>query len=122
MAKIIKKASKKNNLYVTSEGLAEATAELEFLKKTRRSQVADRIQAARELGDLSENSEYDAAMEEQALVENRIAELEDMLNNAQVISEKPKSDFVVIGSTVVVELDNEVDEFTIVGRMEADPS
>ena len=61
-------------------------------------------------------------MEEQTLVENRIAELENILKDAKVIQDVPKSDFVVIGSTVVIEMNGEEDEFTIVGRVEADPS
>lgn len=111
------------SVYVTSKGLTDAKAELEYFKKTRRTEVAERIQRAREFGDLTENSEYDAAMDEQAMVENRILELENILKSVKVIPDSvAKSDFVVIGSTVTVEMDNEVDEFTIVGRVEADPS
>lgn len=110
------------SVYVTAKGLEEAKAELDYLKKTRRAEVALRIQRAREFGNLTENSEYDAALEEQAMVENRIEELENLLSSVQVIKTTAKSDFVVIGSTVKVEMDGETDEFTIVGRMEADPS
>jgi transcription elongation factor GreA len=115
------KAATQKSTYVTSKGLADTRSELEFLKTTRRQEIANRIQRAREYGDLSENSEYDAAMDEQALVENRIVELEETLKDAKVITTVSKSDFVVIGSTVTVEMDGEVDEFTIVGRVEADP-
>lgn len=112
---------KKN--YVTSKGLQEAQSELDYLKKIKRKEVTERIQRAREFGDLSENSEYDAALEEHNLTESRIAELEELLKNVQIIKdEKVKSDFVIIGSTVAIELDGQVDEFTIVGKMEADPS
>lgn len=110
------------SVYVTAQGLAEAKLELEDLKKVKRAEIADRIQRAREFGDLSENSEYDAALEEQALIERRIAEVEDTLKGAKLINYVSKTDFVVIGSTVVIEMDGEVDEFTIVGSMEADPS
>lgn len=110
------------SIYVTAKGLEEAKAELDYLKKTKRADVALRIQKAREFGNLTENSEYDAALEEQAMVENRIEELEKLLSNVQVIKTIAQSDFVVIGSTVNVEMDGETDEFTIVGRMEADPS
>lgn len=120
MAKQIR--SSRKSIYVTAEGLAEAKEELVALKKIKRPDIADRIQHAREFGDLAENSEYDTALEEQALVERRIAELEDMLKVAKVISQVKKSDFVVIGSTVVIEMDGEIDEFTIVGSVEADPS
>lgn len=110
------------NTYLTAKGLAEAKAELEHLKKTKRVEIADKIHQAREYGDLTENSEYDSAIEEQDLVENRIAELEDILKSAKVIEVNQVSDIVVIGSTVKVEMDEGIDEFTIVGRVEADPS
>jgi transcription elongation factor GreA len=113
---------KKKNVYVTSKGLEDVKKELDFLRVTRRDQVALRLQNAREYGDLSENSEYDAALEEQTMLENRISELEEFLKNAQVIKSAPVQDFVVIGSTVTVEMDGTKDEFTIVGRLEADPS
>lgn len=114
------KDSKKT--YITPKGLSEAKAELEFLKKTKRAQIAERIHQAREYGDITENSEYDAAMEEQVLVENRITELENILKGAKVIVDQHNNDFVVIGSTVKIEMDDGIDEFTIVGRVEADPS
>lgn len=110
------------NTYLTPKGLSEAKAELEYLKKTKRFQIAERIHQAREYGDLAENSEYDAAMEEQALTENRIAELESILKSAKVIANQHNNEFVVIGSTVRIEMDREIDEFTIVGRVEADPA
>lgn len=110
------------NIYLTAKGLSDAKEELEFLKKTKRVQIAERIHQAREYGDLAENSEYDAAMEEQALVENRVTELENILKSAKVIAVQKTADFVVIGSTVKIEMDDEIDEFTIVGRVEADPS
>lgn len=110
------------NTYLTSKGLSEARLELEYLKKQKRAEIAGRIQQAREYGDLTENSEYDQAMDDQGMVENRIAELESILKNPKVIEEKHTSDFVVIGSTVKIEMDNEIDEFMIVGRVEADPS
>lgn len=110
------------NVYLTPRGLEEAKAELEFLKKTKRSQIAEIIHQARQYGDLAENSEYDAAMEEQAMVESRISELENILKAAKVISEPSHQNFVVIGSTVKIEMDDGIDQFTIVGRVEADPS
>src|SRR3989344_5474176 len=108
--------------YITVKGLSDAKAELEYLKKTKRVQIAERIHQAREYGDITENSEYDAAMEEQVLLENRISELENILKSAKVISEKQTTDFVVIGSTVKIEMDDGIDEFKIVGRVEADTS
>lgn len=120
MVKQLKRGQK--SIYVTAEGLAEAHEELRDLKKVKRLEIAERIQKAREFGDLAENSEYDAALEEHAIVEKRIAELEETLKGAKVIDNVTKSDFVVIGSTVVIEMEGEVDEFTIVGSVEADPS
>src|SRR3989338_6351824 len=73
-------------------------------------------------GLVSLKSEYDAAKEEQSLLETRITQLEDVLKRAQIIEPVKKADFVVICSTIVVEIDGEKDEFTIVGTMEADPS
>lgn len=110
------------NVYLTPRGLVEAKEELEFLKKIRRGQIAEIIHQARQYGDLAENSEYDAAMEEQAMVENRISELENILKSVKVIDSPSTRDFVVIGSTVKIEMDDGIDEFTIVGRVEADPS
>lgn len=112
----------KKTIYVTPQGLVDVKAQLQEFKKVKMVEVAQRIQRARELGDLNENSEYDAALEQQTMVEGKIAELEEIIKNAQVIKVVPKSDFVVIGSTVIIEMDGEIDEFTIVGKTEADPS
>lgn len=110
------------NTYLTSQGLSEVKTEFDFLKKEKRAEIAERIRQAREYGDLTENSEYDSAMEDQSLMENRIAELEEILKHAKVIVGKNQEDFVIIGSTVKIEMDDGIDEFTIVGRVEADPS
>ena len=110
------------NTYLTPKGLEEARAELEFLKKNKRAEIAERIHQAREYGDLTENSEYDSAMEDQSLIENRIAALEGILKHVKVIAQEHSNDFVVIGSTVKIEMDDGIEEFTIVGRVEADPS
>lgn len=110
------------NTLLTPRGLARLKEELEHLKSTKRTEVAGKIQQAREYGDLTENSEYDTAMDDQALTENRIIELENILKRVKVIDEKQANDFVVIGSTVKIEMDDGIDEFTIVGRVEADPS
>ena len=107
---------------LTRQGLASLKSEYDELTRVKRTQITKRIQTAREFGDLSENSEYDAAKEEQSLLETRIAQLEDVLKRAQIIEPVKKADFVVIGSTIVVEIEGEKDEFTIVGTIEADPS
>lgn len=116
---VSKKSSKIN--FLTPKGLAEAKTELDFLKKNKREEIAEKIHQAREYGDLAENSEYDSAMEDQALTENRISELENILKSVKVIAEQHQEDFVVIGSTVKIDMDGEVDEYKIVGRVEADP-
>ena|SRR3989344_3062518 len=107
---------------LTHEGLTHLKDEYEELIKVKKPAVTKRIQRAREFGDLSENSEYDAAKEEQSLLEVRIAQLEEILARAQIIKPIQKTDFVVIGSTVVVGINDEIHEFTIVGSMEADPT
>jgi transcription elongation factor GreA len=107
---------------LTREGLFHLREEYEDLVKIKKPQVTKRIQRAREFGDLSENSEYDAAKEEQSLLEVRIAQLEEILARAQIIKPIPRTDFVVIGSTIVVEVDNQVESFTIVGTVEANPA
>lgn len=114
--------SQKNMTYLTPQGFADAKAELDFLIKTKRSEVAAKIHQAREYGDLTENSEYDTAMDDQALTENRISELESILKRVKVIADHQENDFVVIGSTVKIDMDGEIDEFKIVGRVEADPA
>ncbi|AOT01259.1 transcription elongation factor GreA [Exiguobacterium indicum] len=110
--------------YMTLEGKANIENELNELKSVRRKEVVENIKIARSFGDLSENAEYDSAKEEQAMVEGRIAQLEEMLRNVAIISEEEKDISVVgIGTTVTflsVE-DNEEDTYTIVGSAEADP-
>lgn len=107
---------------LTKEGLEDLRSEYNDLVNTKRTQIAKRIQRAREFGDLSENSEYDAAKEEQSLIEARISQLEEVLPKAEVIKTAPTSNFVVIGSTVRVEIDGQKEEFSIVGSMEANPA
>ncbi|MDP3724344.1 MAG: transcription elongation factor GreA [bacterium] len=111
------------NILLTQDGLGRLQKEYANLVELKRPKVVARIQRAREFGDISENSEYEAAREEQAFMEGRIQELEEILKRAQVIAHVPtkKPGFVVIGSTVKVEVDGEIDEFMIVGSLEADP-
>lgn len=120
MKKKMQQISKK--FILTREGLTSLKSEYDDLVHSKRPQIASRIQIAREFGDLSENSAYDAAKEEQSLLEARISQLEQVLPKAQVISQPQTSDFVVIGSHVIVEMNDEVHEFQIVGSMEADPA
>ena len=110
-----------DKVYLTAEGLAKLKKEYEHLTSVKRKEVTARIAKAREYGDISENSEYDTAREEQSFVEGRILELEDILRNAQVIETSKRSDAVQIGSKVKVEVEGEGDEFVIVSSIEADP-
>lgn len=114
--------AKTKEVYLTQEGLDELKRELEHLKFEKRPEVINALKDARALGDLSENAEYDAARQEQAIVEGRIVELEAMIENAVVI-EKKATDEVGIGTKVKIEYidDNETDEYSIVGSKEADP-
>lgn len=103
---------------ITEDGRTELEAELQDLK-SRRGEIADKIAEARDYGDLSENAEYDSAREEQGLVETRIAEIEDILMNAEIIKAR-KSNKVNVGSTVEVK-NGKAFTYKIVGPVEADP-
>lgn len=109
---------------LTAQGLKKLEDELELLKTVRRKEIAERIKQAIAFGDISENSEYDEAKNEQAQVEDRINRLETMLRKATVIDEEDiNTDIVSIGATVQVkdlEFD-EIVEYMIVGSAEADP-
>lgn len=111
-------------IMLTDEGLLKLEQELEMLKTQKRQEVAEKIKVARGFGDLSENSEYDAAKEEQAQVEARIVQLENMLKNAKIIDQDDIDiNKVGIGTRVKVydeEFDEEL-EYSIVGSTEADP-
>jgi transcription elongation factor GreA len=110
---------------LTSEGFEKLKQEIEYLSTTKRREVADRIRVAREFGDIAENAEYDDAKNEQALLEHRIAQLEERLRNARVLSKKEiSSDVVSIGSRVKLrDMDaKETIEYHIVGSAEANPS
>ncbi|HEU5122340.1 MAG TPA: transcription elongation factor GreA [Candidatus Saccharimonadales bacterium] len=104
---------------ITDEGKQELEAELEELK-SRRGAIADKIAEARDFGDLSENAEYDTAREEQGLVESRIAEIEDILLNAELIKGGSKSQ-VTLGSKVELRTGDKTVNYTVVGPVEADP-
>ncbi|WP_423799157.1 transcription elongation factor GreA [Neobacillus sp. SAB-20_R2A] len=109
---------------MTQAGKEKLEQELEYLKTVKRKEVVERIKIARSFGDLSENSEYDSAKEEQAFVEGRITTLENMIRNAKIISEgELAGDTVSLGSSVTfVELpDGDEETYTIVGSAEADP-
>lgn len=108
---------------LTAEGLKKLEEELNFFKSVRRLQVAERIKTAIEYGDISENSEYDDAKNEQAFIEGHIIELQNKINTAKIIDENTKKNIISIGSTVKLKDEEFGDEFeyTIVGSSEADP-
>ena len=110
---------------LTLEGLLKLKEEIEYLSTTKRREVAERIKHAREFGDIAENSEYDDAKNEQAMVEHRIALLEERLANSRVIeADEISLDVVSVGTKVRIrDLDaKETVEYTIVGSAEANPA
>ena len=104
---------------ITTEGKKELEKEYEQLK-SRRGEIAEKIAAARDYGDLSENAEYDAAREEQGLVESRVAEIEDILQNAEIIKASRKS-IIGLGSKVELKNGAKTIAYHIVGPVEANP-
>mgnify|MGYP000123006931 FL=1 len=109
---------------LTEEGFEKLENELEYLETEKRREVAKRIKVAREFGDISENSEYDDAKNEQAFVEGRIQEIKNMLSNAHVVKDEEITDKKVnLGTTVMLhDLDSEEKiSYTLVGSAEADP-
>lgn len=107
--------------YLTQESFDEFKKELDFLKTVKRIEIAQRLKQAKEYGDLSENSEYSEAREEQANVENRIFELEELLKNASMITKQTGGDTVQVGSTIVVKKGDKTFTYTIVGSYESKP-
>lgn len=110
---------------VTKEGFAKLKEELDSLKNVKRGEVAGRLKEAISYGDLSENSEYEEAKNEQAWLEGRILELEDKVKYAKIIEEKDGLATVQLGTSVVIRSfpakGKETEEYTIVGSTEADP-
>lgn len=113
------------NNFLTKEGFQKLQDELDYLRKVKRQEVANRLHEAMEGGELIENAEYEAAKNEQAFVEGRIQELDVLLASAKIIEEtggKKKSDGVQLGSKVTIKEGNfEPETFTIVGMAEANP-
>ena len=107
--------------YFSKEGLNKLKDELKHRVEVLRPEIAIRIKEAKELGDLSENAEYDSAKEAQATNEGRIVEVKDILENAVIIESTDSSGIVRVGSSVKVESKNGVQTFVIVGAAESDP-
>lgn len=111
-------------ILLTQEGLKKLEEELEYLKTVKRREIAKRIKQAIDFGDISENSEYDEAKNEQAFVESKIAILEEKLRNVQLIDDNDIStDYINVGSKVKLEdiETGDISEYKIVGSAEADP-
>lgn len=108
---------------LTKEGKEELEKRLEYLKFEKRKEITERIKVAREFGDLSENAEYDAAKNEQAMIEGEIMEIENKLKYAVIIKDEGKNGIVSLGSKVdfvMADDESEVDTYEIVGTTEAD--
>jgi len=114
----------RKKIYVTKDGIEELKKELVELKNVKRLEVVERVARAREMGDLSENSEYTAARDELSLVDGRVEELEEILRNVAVITEDQtgaSKGAVQLGSKVKLQVSGKHEEFTVVGEWEADP-
>ena len=108
--------------YLTRQGFEKLQGELDYLRTTKRQQVADRLHEAMEGGELIEDAEYEAAKNEQAFVEGRIQELEILLANARLIEKTGKKDVVQLAARVTIQEDNlEPEIYTVVGPAEANP-
>lgn len=106
-------------IYLTKDGFDEFTHQLDYLRKVKRPKVIEELAYAAELGDLRENSEYDAVLHEQAIVEGKIIDLEHILDHAEVIT-CPPTNKVGLGSRVKVLIDDEEEEYIVVSPCEAD--
>ena len=111
---------KKEVLYITKEGMKNLKDELKKLIEVKRPQMAQEIQSAREMGDISENAPYDEAKREQSFVEGRISELEDIIKKSKV-AEKVVGDEIVVGSKVTLHIEGDEEIFHVVGGPEANP-
>ncbi len=111
-----------SQLIVTAEGYKKMQDELEYLKTTRRHEVADRLKDAISYGDLSENSEYQEAKEEQAFLEGKISSLAKEIQNATIEKTSGAKDSIHLGSKIILKIEeSEAEEYEIVGAREADP-
>ncbi len=110
-----------NEQIISQEGYDKLQDELTYLTTVKRKEIAERIERAKELGDLSENAEYSEAKDAQALNEGRVLELTNTLKNVTVVQHEDSSDKVVMGSRVTVKIDNKEKQYTIVSFNEADP-
>lgn len=110
-----------NDQIISQEGYNKLKEEFDSLTTVKRKEIAERIEKAKELGDLSENAEYSEAKDSQALNEGRISELSNLIKNVTIVESGSNSDQVVMGSKVTVETEGKTKEYTIVSFNEADP-
>ncbi len=111
----------KKEFYLTAEGITKLEAELDDLVHGQRTKIAARLKEAKEYGDLSENIQWDDAKDQQAFIEGRIAEVENILKHASLIKSPKNNAIVTMGSTVHLELEDGKQRYTIVGSTEANP-
>lgn len=109
-------------IFVSKNGLKKLEDELHYLKTARRKEIAERIEEAKEYGDISENSEYEEAKNEQALVESRIAEIGSMIKNSSLIKGVVARGRVGFGSLIKVKINDKIKIFKLVGSAESDPA
>lgn len=107
--------------YLTREGLEKLKKELNYLKENKRKEIAERLEKCLAFGDLTENAEYHETKEEQAFIEGRILELEELVRNAVVVTEEKDKMYAQVGSTVLVASGLKREEFKLVGAEEANP-
>lgn len=124
MVDVQKEQVMENEIYLTKEGYKALEERLSHLKSVTRVEIAEKIEIARSFGDISENSEYDAAREEEAIVEQEIAEIQNSLRNAKIIQGKIDTSTVSVGNTVVLEdlTYNEDVTVKIMGSFESNPT
>jgi len=109
------------NEYLTREGLEKLKKELAYLKGDKRKEIAEHLEKSLAFGDLTENAEYHETKEEQAFIEGRILELEDLVRNAVIVPAEKDKMYAQVGSTVLVSSGAKKEEFKIVGAEEASP-
>lgn len=107
--------------YITLEGLEKIKKELDYLKTTKRKEVADKIGYAASFGDLSENAAYQRAKEDQGFLEGKILELEEIVRSAKIIEKPKQTDRVQIGSIILIDSGDKTEKFQVVGTEEANP-
>ncbi len=109
-------------LLLTKVGLEKLQTELKDLKENKRKEIRERIKTAKEYGDLSENSEYQDAKDQQAFIEGRIRELEEMIKRAKIVNGKKDLSKVDVGDKVTIKFNDDKETYQIVGATESDPS